>query len=247
MVFDLDGTLAESKQRVSAEMGDALTQLLARMPVAVMSGAGFKQFEAQFFPSVSDAANFRRLYIFPDNAAQCFIYSGGKWLPQYDQAFSPQEKERIMGALKAALAKVGLGDAPVRVWGEQIEDRGAEIAFSPLGQQAPLEEKEAWHAAHNDLRKRLHEELASCLPEYANAMGGLTTIDITRKGINKAYGIRRLAELTGVAIKDMCYIGDALEEGGNDAAVIETGVPTHEVFGPEETAAFIATVLQSRV
>jgi len=247
MAFDLDGTLAESKQRVSADMGDLLAQLMSRMPVAVMSGAGFKQFETQLFSALPPGTDLRRLYIFPDNAAQCFVYTNNRWWPQYDKAFSPQEKLHIVEKLTAALATVGLATAPVRIWGERIEDRGAEIAFSPLGQQAPLEEKENWHAAHNDIRKRLHEELNKCLPEYANAMGGLTTIDITRKGINKAYGIRRLAEFSHVPIVDMLYVGDALEEGGNDAVVLETGIRTHAVFSPEETAALIRTVLQSRV
>ena len=75
-------------------------------------------------------------------------------------------------------------------------------------------------------------------------MGGLTTIDITRKGLTKAYGIRQLVELTDTAISEMLYVGDALQEGGNDAVVIETGVRTHEVFGPKETAAFIKDILR---
>jgi HAD superfamily hydrolase (TIGR01484 family) len=242
MVFDLDGTLAESKQRMPAEMGDLLAKLLQKMPVAIMSGAGFKQFEKQFFPSLPSEAPLDRLYIFPNNAAQCFVHKNGAWHPQYDQAFSPAEKEHIVTALKEALRVVGLASAPVRVWGERIEDREAEIAFSPLGQDAPLAAKEEWHEEHNDLRKKLHEELKARLPNFTNAMGGLTTIDITRKDITKAYGVERLAELTGIGIADMLYVGDALEEGGNDAVVISTGIPTHAVFGPGETAALIEGV-----
>ena len=41
----------------------------------------------------------------------------------------------------------------------------------------------------------------------------------------------------------MLYVGDALDEGGNDAVVKETGVQTHAVFGPEETAGLINTFL----
>lgn len=243
LVFDLDGTLAESKQRVDADMGLLLGDLLSHVPVAIMSGAGFQQFERQFFPALPLAVALNRLYIFPDNAAQCFVHRQGQWHAQYDQAFSPAERERILAALNEALGEVGLREVPVRVWGERIEDRGAEIAFSPLGQQAPLTEKQAWHEAHDDLRKRLHELLLAKLPDFANAMGGLTTIDITRKGIDKAYGVRRLSELTGISLAEMLYVGDALEEGGNDAVVIATGIPTHQVFGPEETGALIRDLL----
>jgi len=243
-VFDLDGTLAESKQRVDADMGILLSELLGHAIVAIISGAGWPQFERQFFPSLPLEALLDRLYIFPDNAAQCFVHRQGQWHAQYDQSFSPTEREHIMTTLNEAIAEVGLKDAPVRVWGERIEDRGAEIAFSPLGQQAPLQEKQAWHDAHDDIRKHLHELLLKKLPDFANAMGGLTTIDITRKGIDKAYGVRRLAELTGIPLSEMLYVGDALETGGNDAVVIATGIPTHQVFGPEETTALIRGFLK---
>lgn len=242
LVFDLDGTLAESKQRVDADMGVLLCEILTHIPVAVMSGAGFPQFEKQFFPALPLKVTLDRLYIFPDNAAQCFVHRGD-WHAQYDQAFSPTERDHIVSVLTDALAEVGLKEAPVRVWGERIEDRGAEIAFSPLGQGAPLPEKQAWHEAHDDLRRRLHELLLQKLPDFANAMGGLTTIDITRKGINKAYGVGRFAELTKISVTKMLYVGDALEEGGNDAVVIETGIPTRQVFGPEETAALLKDLI----
>jgi phosphomannomutase len=243
IAFDLDGTLAESKQRMSSGMGELLSQLLKKMPVAVMSGAGWPQFERQFFPALLPDTNLKNLYVFPDNAAQCFVYRDGSWKPQYDNAFTPAEREHILKVLDEALKETGLIDVPVRVWGERIEDRGAEVAFSPLGQEAPLAEKKDWHKEHDVLRKKLHEALNKRLPEFANAMGGLTTVDITRKGITKAYGIKRLAELTGIPVARMLYVGDALDEGGNDSVVKETGVRTQAVFGPEETAGLINTLL----
>lgn len=243
LAFDLDGTLAESKQRVSAEMGELLSRLTQKMPVAVMSGAGFPQFERQFFPALPHETKLDNLYIFPDNAAQCFVYRSGSWHAQYDNAFTPQERDHIVEELKKALKEIGLAEAPVRVWGERIEDRGAEIVFSGLGQSAPIEEKIKWDPT-GEKRKSLQQALAKRLPEFSEATGGSTSVDITRKGITKAYGIKRLAELSKVAISDMLYVGDALEEGGNDAVVVETGVRTHAVFGPEETAGLIEAVLR---
>jgi len=243
VAFDLDGTLAESKQRVSSDMGELLSQLLKKMPVAVMSGAGFPQFERQFFPAFPADADFTNLYLFPDNAAQCFVYREGSWKPQYDNAFTPAEREHVLKALDEALVETGMHDVPIRVWGERIEDRGAEIVFSGLGQEAPPEEKRKWDPTR-EKRKPLYDALVKKLPEFAIGLNAMTSIDITRKGITKAYGVRRLAELTGVAIAEMLYVGDALDEGGNDAVVKETGVQTHAVFGPEETAELINTLLR---
>ncbi len=241
--FDLDGTLAESKQRVSADTGELLAQLSRKIPVAVMSGAGFAQFEKQIFPALPAETNLAHIYLFPNNAAQCFIYKQGQWHPQYDHSFSPQEKEHITQVLAEALAEVGLAQVPPQVWGERVEDRGAEIAFSPLGQDAPLEAKQEWNKKNNATRKALHDTLNRLLPEFSNAMGGLTTIDITHKDINKAYGIKRLAELASVGINEMLYVGDALEEGGNDSVVIQTGIKTHQVFSPQETTTLIEEIL----
>ncbi|MDE2071510.1 MAG: HAD-IIB family hydrolase [Patescibacteria group bacterium] len=244
VAFDLDGTLAESKERMTREMGELLGELLKKMPVAVLSGGSWKQFEIQFFPSLPDEAQLGRLYLFPDNAAQCYVHREHGWRLQYDHALSQNQKERIVGVLHGVLSDVGLENAPARVWGERIEDRGAEIAFSPLGQQAPLPEKEEWRRAHQDLRAKVHALLSARLPDFDNTMGGLTTIDITPKGINKAFGIKRLSEMTKIPIEHMLYVGDALEEGGNDAVVHQAGIKTHEVFSPEETAGVIESILK---
>lgn len=244
VAFDLDGTLAESKQRVTAEMGEALAALLKKMPVAIMSGAGWGQFEKQFFPALPTEAALQNLYIFPTNAAQCYVYRGA-WKPQYDHSFSDAERTAIDAALTEGLAAVGLAEDPAEVWGPRIEHRsGGQISFSPLGQRAPVPQKQEWNRNYNEVRRTLRDFLAQKLPECTVSMGGLTTIDITHKGINKAYGIHRLAELAGVSVSEMLYVGDALEEGGNDAVVIETGVHTRQVFGPEESLAIITELLQ---
>ena len=147
-----------------------------------------------------------------------------------------------MNALHEALKECRLDTPPPQLWGEQIEDRGAQISYSPLGQQAPVDAKEAWHKEHEPLRKELEQKLQALLQNFSVVGGGLTTIDITHKGITKAYGVQRFSELTNIPLSDMLYVGDALNEGGNDAVVIETGIPTHSVFAPAETAALIEGV-----
>ena len=242
MAFDLDGTLAESKQCMSADTGELLSQLLQKMPVAIMSGAGWPQFQTQFFPALPMEANLANLYIFPTNAAQCFVYRQN-WKPQYDHAFNDADRAEIHRAIADALVEVSMPE-PKQAWGDIVQDRGAQITFSAVGQEAPVPAKQEWAAAYNDKRKELRNLLANKLPNYSVSTGGITSVDVTPKGITKAYGIKRLAELTGIPIAQMLYVGDALEEGGNDAVVKETGVPTHQVFGPEETAGLITSLLK---
>ena len=244
IAFDLDGTLAESKQRLSAEMGDLLTQLLNHHIVAVMSGASFAQFEKQFFPALQETSHLDKLFIFPTNAAQCYTHKGGRWLAAYDRSFNVFEKGRIMQAIKEALEETGFAHPTEQIWGERVEDRGAQISFSGLGQEAPLEAKRVWDPT-GEKKKKIREAIAKRLPDFSVVASGSTTVDITQKGVNKAYGIRRLVEMTDISINEMLYIGDALEEGGNDSVVKQTGVHTIPVFGPEETATIIEGLLKN--
>ena len=115
-----------------------------------------------------------------------------------------------------------------------IEDRGSQITFSALGQQAPLEEKKKWDP---DFAKRtkIKAILDTLVPEFSVRMGGATSIDITKPGIDKAYGIRKLRDILGISINEMIFIGDALFPGGNDHPARETGVVCIQVRDPNET------------
>jgi hydroxymethylpyrimidine pyrophosphatase-like HAD family hydrolase len=112
-----------------------------------------------------------------------------------------------------------------------IEDRGSQITFSALGQQAPLEEKDPCFAK----RKKIKAILDPLIPGYSVRLGGATSVDVTKTGIDKAYGIRKLRDVLGVSLREMIFIGDALFAGGNDYPVEQAGVVSVCVRGPHET------------
>ena len=55
IVYDLDGTLAESKSSLDAEMAARLHDLLGIVKVAVISGGGWPQFEKQLLANLPHA------------------------------------------------------------------------------------------------------------------------------------------------------------------------------------------------
>jgi hypothetical protein len=243
MLFDLDGTLAESKQALSPEMATRLAGLLEFVPVGVMSGASFAQFSTQFLPFLPHNARHERLYLFPTNAAQCRVSRGGEWQIAYDHVLTESERRRIVEALEQAVAETGIIEgAPL--YGERIEDRGPQISFSALGQKAPLAEKAIWDS---DQRKRMkvRELLQPLTGDFEISIGGTTTIDITKKGVSKAAGIRWLVKELGLPVAHMLYMGDALFPGGNDNVVRETGIPVRAVKNPTETGRIIDEVLRT--
>jgi phosphomannomutase len=66
--------------------------------------------------------------------------------------------------------------------------------------------------------------LSPLLPDFAVRIGGSTSIDITRQGIDKGYGIIKLSQASEIPLGDMMFIGDALYPGGNDHAVMPRNV-----------------------
>lgn len=239
IAFDLDGTLAESKQPIGQEMAELLTELLDLVSVAVISGGDWPQFETQVVSRLPSKANLRQLFILPTTGTKLFRFDVA-WKPVYADVFGPDERKRILDAFEQAPWEAGLPDE--RAWGERIEDRGSQITFSGLGQEAPLDAKKAWDPDFAK-RKALQAALRTRLPELSVNVGGSTSIDITRPGIDKAYGMRRLSEETGISQSEMLFMGDAIYPGGNDDPVRVAGIDAVPVRDVAETRTAIRAIL----
>ena len=239
IVFDLDGTLAESKAPLDAEMSRLLGDLLGIVKAAVISGGDWPQFEKQVLSQLPHDANLANLSILPTCGTKFFRYAGD-WKKIYSEDFTAIEKEKIVSSLKKAVEESGF--QAKKVWGEAIEDRGSQITYSALGQQAPLEEKKKWDSDYAK-RKKIKAILDKLIPEFSVRMGGATSVDITKPGIDKAYGIGKLRDVLGISLKEMIFIGDALFPGGNDYPAEEAGVVSIPVRDPHETKRVIETII----
>lgn len=246
IIFDLDGTLAYSKARMDEEMALSLVGLLkANKMVAIISGGKYAQFQKQILPVFVDVGvgeEFKNLFLFPTCGAAFYKYNGENWNQVYAENLFTYEKNKIKDAFQVVFSKLNY-QHPKKVYGEILEDRGTQITFSALGQQAPLKLKEAWDP---DSAKRLKiiMALAPLLPEFDLAVGGTTSIDVLHKGINKAYGIKKMEEHLGIAKIKMLFIGDKVFPGGNDYPAKEAGVECIQVTNPEETKKQIAVILK---
>ena len=240
IVFDLDGTLASSKSAIDPEMSGLLHDLLAIVKVAVISGGDWPQFEKQLISNLPHDELLANLSILPTCGTKFYRYDAGDWKKIYSEDFTNDQKEKILGSLKKA---IGVADFKIeKLWGEQIEDRGSQITFSALGQHAPLDEKEKWDPDFAK-RKKIKAILDTFIPEFSVRIGGSTSVDITKPGIDKAYGIRKLRDLLGISIKEMIYVGDALYVGGNDYPAKTAGVDCIAVKDPNETKRVIQTII----
>lgn len=242
VAFDLDDTLAPSKSPLSPEMGQILAQLLEVRPVCIISGGRFSQFEQQVLQRLPRATQLAELHLMPTCGTRYVRHENGRWRELYARDLSSQERERAISTLTRHAKALGLWEPDEVVRGGRIEDRGSQITYSALGQQADVAAKKSWDPTGHK-REQLRAAVAAELPDLEVRAGGSTSIDITRQGIDKAYGMRQLAEQTGIALADMLFIGDRLEPGGNDHPVRALGVPCHAVTGPEQTLEFLAGII----
>jgi HAD superfamily hydrolase (TIGR01484 family) len=239
IVFDLDGTLAISKTAIDGEMARLLGALLAVVQVAVISGGDWPQFASQLLVGLGDVAHLRNLSLLPTCGTKFYRYER-TWLRLYAEDFTAAEKATIRAALAQALTASAY--AAGTVWGETIEDRGSQITFSALGQRAPIAEKTQWDPDFAK-RKIIKAHLDALLPAFSVRLGGTTSIDITKPGIDKGYGISKLRDVLGVALEDMIFIGDALFPGGNDYPAKEVGVVSIRVKDPYDTQRLIEAIV----
>ena len=198
VVFNLDGTLAPSKSSLDAEMAALLGRLLGIVKVAVISGGAWTQFEKQVLAFLPHDDRLKGLSLLPTCGTKFYLFDGD-WRKLYSEDFSADDKKKIITALNQALDRSGF--RADRHWGDLIEDRDSQITFSALGQEAPLAEKAKWDPDFAK-RQKIEAILEPMIPEFSIRLGGATSIDVTRPGIDKAYGIKKLKEALGVPIAD---------------------------------------------
>lgn len=243
IVFDLDETLTETTSPITAEMSELLDQLLVKYQVCVISGGNLKQFKKQFIDYIKiDEKHLKSLHLMPTCGTRYYNYNfkTRDWQQIYAEEFSAAEKKKITAALNKAIDESGFRvDNPK---GPLIEDRGSQITYKALGRDAGPAEKKAWDPS-GEKKKRVRDILAPKLPEFEVRVGGTTSVDVTKKGIDKAYGMKKLMEILSVKKEEILFIGDRLFEGGNDYPVKLLGIDTIAVTGFEQTPMVVKNIL----
>jgi len=123
IVFDLDGTLAESKSSLDAEMSRLLHDLLGIVKVAVISGGDWPQFEKQVLSHLPHDETLVNLSLFLHVERSLPVQRGLE--EDLFEDFTTNEKEKITSSLKKAVEQAGF--KVEKVWGEVIEDREARL------------------------------------------------------------------------------------------------------------------------
>lgn len=250
IVFDLDGTLAPTKSTIDSEMGKLIEDLLKVKKVAVIGGGKFQLFQEQFLNNFKVSEDFlKNLFLFPTTATTFYRYEG-IWKQIYAHNLTTDEVERTMDAFKKTLAKVNY--KPKKTYGSTLENRGTQVTWSALGQDVVkalgdegVKLKTKWKEENTPLKLKIAKLLQQHLPDLEVHAAGYTSIDVTKKGIDKSYGLKQIEKYLNVEIKNMLFVGDAIFPGGNDYAITKTNIDYVAIKDPEGTKAVIRQILSN--
>ena len=236
LAFDMDDTIAITKSPISERMATAFNHILDNFDICIISGGNYNLFGHQFISRLDvDEEKLKRIHLMPTCGTRYYRYdeSTKDWALQYADDLTDEEMVKIAKVLEEAARETGYW--PENPAGEVIEDRDSQMTYSALGQQAAAEDKYAWDP-NGEKRMAIRALALDKIPELEIRLGGTTSIDVTRKGVDKAYGMKKLMEANGFKKEDILFFGDKLQEGGNDYPVKAFGIDSIEVTRWEDTA-----------
>lgn len=242
IAFDLDDTLAITKTPISESIAVLLIKLLKKYDVCVISGGSFAQMKIQVIDRLKIDGDHLRLHLMPTCGTQYYLFDNvnNNWKLQYKNDLSDDQKARIFEVIKTSVKKLGFWTD--NLYGEVIEDRGSQVTFAALGQDAPADLKYEWDP-DGTKRHKICESIIPLLSDFEVRIAGTTSIDVTIKGVDKSYGMSKLIENTGYKKTDILYFGDKLQIGGNDYPVKAMGIDCVEVEKWQDTAEKIKKLL----
>lgn len=252
IAFDLDGTLAPSKSKMPARMAELLNLLLENFQVCIISGGKYELFQRQVLTQITDDPQLlKRLHLMPTSGTRYYGYDmkDKKWRQEYAEDLSPEQKVKIIKALEEGLHESG--HKSDKTYGKVIEDRDSQVTLSILGQEIVAELgdegvkiKEAWDP-DGSKKQHIRKIVAPKIPEFEVRAAGATSIDVTKPGIDKAYGMEKLLAALGMDNDDVLFMGDKIVEGGNDYAVYKMGIDCISVRNWEDTAYAVEGIVKT--
>jgi len=195
-VFDVDGTLTPSRERIDPEFEKFFFDFCIKNSVYLVTGSDYEKTEEQLGPDICYVVE--GIY----NCSGNMLTKGGEVI--YQNEFELTDDERT--ALKSELYASGFS---VRT-GQHIEQRIGTANFSVIGRNATKQQRESyirWDRATNE-RVEICKRMNAAFPRLECVVGGEISIDMYLKGKDKS----QIAE----QVRPFTFFGDRCEVGGND-------------------------------
>ena len=260
LAFDIDQTLNIAKTPITDETAGILAECLNYFEICPISGQKFDQFLIQIVNRLIEVAKvtpaqLMHLHLFVAQGTQYYRYNPlannndgasydeKNWEEVYSFPLTKNEVQIISQAIEAAAKELGFWESDKLQAGDQIiENRLSQVTFSALGQKAGTKEKYAWDP---DCKKRqkIAKRAKELAPDFTFEIGGTTSINAAKPGMNKAFGMTHMMDELKVSRDEILYFGDMTQPGGNDYPVVEMGIETITVRNHEDTGFALKGIL----
>lgn len=236
---DNDGTLTVARKPIRGEMADTLIEFAKHFRFAITTGSPWKDMVEQMPPEILNNPNIDYWCCMGN-----ILYQQGKEVYNSHNTINFDHFNPILQDI--------LKNCPYQYHKSfprhhEINANCA-INFTMLGRpevgEPSMEDRcdyVKWDQA-NGQRKWIIDHLAKTHPEYNFTYGGQISVDIVKKGCDKAQVVNYYKDKY-----DIVYFGDRIYKRGNDNAiaheVVDCGGSIYSVSGPEETMHIMQTLI----
>jgi len=209
-IFDVDGTLTPSRLPMTKEFQEFFKQWIKKNKFYLVTGSDLPKLQEQ-------------MCYFDIEAERIFTCCGNQmWKPDpsivnisaeliYENKFElPEHLEMFL--------KIVLNKSPYpHRYGNHIENRGSMVNFSIVGRDCTQEQREEFFEWDNENEER--KKITNIIKQKAKGIdaviGGQISIDIYPEGNDKSQILKHIQDLEP-DLEEIIFIGDRIEEGGND-------------------------------
>ena len=215
-IFDIDGTLTPSRQPMTKEFQKFFKEWVKKNKFYLVTGSDLPKLQEQ-------------MCYFDIEAEGIFTCCGNEfWKPDpsipitsaeqiYHNKFKPPQN-----LLTYLGEQLRMTDYPVKA-GNHIEDRGTLLNFSIVGRDCSLQQRKDYYEYDKltDERKTIAKYIRESWNDLDAVIGGQISIDIYPKGNDKSQVLNVIEQERLVPPSEYIFIGDGIENGGNDYPLAE--------------------------
>jgi len=250
ILFDVDGTLTESREHLKTKMLKALRALCRHAEIGFLTGSGLEYIKEQLWPALNDPIIKHNCHLLPCNGTEYLITEGDEEIIFNPISKALMEEEIGSGMLQELMkllcelqAQI-VNEYKIPLAGGFIQNRQSMINWCPIGRTSQKDARQAFKILDDKLGIRrkyfdiLNAEMKKQKISLISKLGGDTSFDIYPHGWDKTYALNHFNEKEW----NFWFVGDRCYPAGNDYEIFEHLKETGRAFetsGPQETLEII--------
>lgn len=238
-LFDIDGTLTEPRQKMTADMEQFLFSIKDKVTLGIVGGSDFVKAKEQIGENIFNLFE----YVFSENGLT--YYKNGELIHQKSlRTYFTQQQ--LNAFISVALKLISELDIPIKT-GTFIEFRSGMINVSPIGRACSKQERDEFEILDkiNHYRINMIKTLKETFPDLdlEYSIGGQISFDVYPKGTNKSFCLDYLKNVAS----NIHFFGDKTAVGGNDHEIyVDERVIGHHVNNYKETIEICKHILNNK-